>query len=72
MIRDNGDTVAWVNDTNTLKSNNIDKRIKVNTKNINKNSLKVPLNVDQKYLKLKPGQQWDESVRKVNDKYQLN
>jgi hypothetical protein len=70
MIREKGKPVVWVNNGNTLKSNQIDQQIRVKNKNIKKEQLKVSVKVSEKHLNLKPGQQWSESDNKVSDKYQ--
>ena len=67
--RENAPDVVWVNDKSTLKSKNIDDRIRVQTNRISQKNL-VPMQVDGKYIKLKPGQVWNEADRTIKDKYQ--
>lgn len=70
MIREKSGPVVWVNNGNTLKSNKIDHKISVNKQLIKKDQTKVLVRVNQKKLRMKPGQQWNELDNKVKDKYQ--
>ena len=69
MMRENGEPVVWVNEGSTLKSSRIDNDIKVNTQRI-KSGVKIPVNVNQRRLTMKPGQEWTESGNKIKDSYQ--
>ena len=69
MIRENGDPVVWVNQGSTLNSQKIDNDIRVNTRRI-KSTESVPVKVNNRYLKMKPGQEWVESSNKIKDSYQ--
>ena len=67
--RDGAPDVVWVNRQNTLKSSTIDERISVKTDRIS-GSHQVPMRVDSKTIRLKPGQVWNEAERTIRDKYQ--
>ncbi|MCW9012525.1 MAG: hypothetical protein OQL06_01985 [Gammaproteobacteria bacterium] len=71
VFRDKQKPVVWVNEGNTLKSQTIEDGIRVRTSGVNKNRLKVPVKVFQKNLSMKPGQQWTEADRIIQDKYQI-
>lgn len=71
VIRKNKKPVVFVNDGNTLKSPKINNEIIVGAKKTNKKIYKVPVRVNQKSIKLKPGQQWNESDKEVKDSYQI-
>jgi hypothetical protein len=70
MTRENGKAVVWINNGNTLKSNRIDQQISVKTRSIKKGQLNISLKASQQRLRMKPGQQWNESDNKIIDKYQ--
>lgn len=70
MLREKGEPVVWINKGNTLKSNQIDQQISVKTRSIKKEHLKIPVKVGHKRISMKPGQQWNESDNKIQDKYQ--
>lgn len=67
--RKNKKPVVFINDSNTLHSSNINNEIIVSETRIKAN--KVPVRINQQSLKLKPGQQWNESSRKTQDNYQI-
>lgn len=69
MMRKGAPDVVWVNRQNTLKSGKIDERISVRADRISSDN-RVPMRVDSKYIKLKPGQVWNEAEQTIMDKYQ--
>lgn len=71
MFREQGEPVVWVNKGNTIKSKKIDDNIRVRTQYVKQKSLKVPVKVFDKSLKMKPGQVWQETDKKVKDNYQI-
>jgi len=71
VFREKGKPVVWVNEGNTLKSKKIDEDIRVRTKYVKQKNLKVPLKVDDKSLRMRPGQVWLETEGKIKDKYQM-
>lgn len=70
VYREKGNPVVFVNEGNTLKSNKIDDDIRVRSKYVKRKNNKVPLKVNEKSLKMKPGQTWIETEDKVKDNYQ--
>lgn len=62
--------VVWVNDSNTLKSNSINSNIKVFGIETRKSDSKVRLKVNDKLVKLKPGQVWSDRDNKAIDEFQ--
>jgi len=71
MIHGNKQPIVFINDTSTLKSQSIDDSIRVNSNRIKHQTYKVPVSVNNKSIKLRPGQQWSESNNLVQDKYQI-
>ncbi len=71
VFREKGKPVVWVNKGNTLESNKIDNDIHVRTKYVKIKNLKVPVKVNNRSLRIKPGQVWVETDTKVKDKYQI-
>jgi len=71
VIRDNKNPVVFVNDSNTLKSTSVNSQIKVKTTKVKSETVTVPVKVSGHSIKLKPGQQWNESDRKTRDNYQI-
>ncbi|TNF39268.1 MAG: hypothetical protein EP315_00045 [Gammaproteobacteria bacterium] len=71
VIREAGQPVVWVNEGNTLKSEKIEDGVRVRSDYIRKEPVVIPVRVDSKTLKMKPGQQWDERSDKIQDKYQI-
>ncbi len=68
MIRSDGRNVVWVNGSSTLDNSSIE-GIKVNTEAADKDSQKVPVNIDGKRVYVKPGQIWSEGTGRVTDNY---
>ncbi len=71
VIREPAKTIVFVNDSNTLQSPDINNEITVNDNRVKKNTYKVPVRVNQKTVNLKPGQQWNESDKQIQDNYQI-
>jgi len=71
MFREKGNPVVWVNEGSTLKSKRINDDIRVRTKYVKQKNLKVPVKVNNKSLRMKPGQVWLETDGKVKDIYQI-
>ena len=71
VIRKGKKPVIFANDNNTLTSQKVTDDIRINPKRLKKKSYKISVSVNQQYIKLKPGQQWDESKRQVQDTYQI-
>lgn len=61
--------VVWVNDSNTLKTQSIDSNIRVYGMEHRKSEAKVRLKVNDKMVKLKPGQVWSDFDNKAMEKY---
>lgn len=61
--------VVWVNDSNTLKTQSIDSNIRVYGMEHRKSEAKVRLKVNDKMVKLKPGQVWSDFDNKATEKY---
>lgn len=70
VLRENKKPVVFVNDGNTLSSRQVTKDIRVNNKHIKAPSYSVPVRVNQQPVTLKPGQQWNEDDRRVEDNFQ--
>jgi len=71
VLREKHKPVIFVNDSNTLKSSSVNQQIKVKAENIKSNSVIIPIKVNTQPIKLKPGQQWNETDRKTLDNYQI-
>lgn len=71
VLRDKHKPVIFVNDSNTLKSQTVDEQITIKTNRMKVDSVIVPVKVNSESIKLKPGQQWNESDRKTRDNYQI-
>ena len=71
VLREKHKPVIFVNDSNTLKSSSVNQKINVKAENIKSNSVIVPIKVNTQSIKLKPGQQWNETDRKTRDIYQI-
>lgn len=62
--------VVWVNDSNTLKTQSIDSNIRVYGMDRSKSEAKIRLKVNDKMVKLKPGQVWSDFKNEATEKYQ--
>lgn len=71
VLRDGKTPVVFVNDENTLKTRHLSNDITVRDHKIKKQAYKIPVSVNQQGVTLRPGQQWDESSRKVEDSYRI-
>jgi len=71
VIRKGKTPVVFVNDENTLKTHHLSNDVTVRDHKIKKQGYKIPVRVNQQGVTLKPGQQWDESSRKVEDTYRI-
>ena len=71
VIRDGKTPVVFVNDENTLKTHHLSNDLTVRDHKIKKQGYKIPVRVHQQGVTLRPGQQWDESSRKVEDSYRI-
>ncbi|VAW56450.1 hypothetical protein MNBD_GAMMA07-511 [hydrothermal vent metagenome] len=64
--------VVFINDGNTLSSRVINDELIVKTKQIKRKKYIIPVRVVNKTIKLKPGQQWNETDRKTQDNYEVS
>jgi len=71
VIRDGKTPVVFVNNENTLKTHHLSNDVTVREHKIKKQGYKIPVRVNQQGVTLKPGQQWDESSKKVEDTYRI-
>ena len=71
VIRNGKTPVVFVNDENTLKTHHLSNDVTVREHKIKKQGYKIPVRVNQQGVTLKPGQQWDESSKKVEDTYRI-
>lgn len=70
MKRKNAPDVVWVNQGNTLNSRTIDDRVRVSNPVVTRSG-KVPLRVNDRTVRLKPGQVWNEFEDTISDKYAM-
>ena len=68
VIRSNGSSTAWVNGKQT-SGNNTEAGVKVLTRSVSDKDKKIPVLVDGKSIKIKPGQFWSEETGTVVDNY---
>ena len=66
VTRSDGESVAWINNQNTLTGSKVGK-VKVQQSSIGKNK-KVGVTVDGKHVHLKPGESWSVETGKIVDK----
>lgn len=71
LIQGKRKAVAFINDQNTSHSIQLENNIRVNINKLKTSDYSVPVQINDKPVKLKPGQQWDESSRQVKDKFQI-
>jgi len=69
VIRKNKTPVVFVNNENTLKTHHLSNDVTVRDHVIKKQNYKIPIRVNQQGVTLKPGQQWDQINRKVEDTF---
>ena len=65
VIRENGDNVVWVNGENDRNSGNI----YVRSSQVNRKDYRVPVRLDGKTVRLKPGQVWNDENGKISDDF---
>jgi len=71
VIRKAHNPVVFVNDSNTLKSQKVNGEITVKFRNVLIENYKVPIRINDNYVRLKPGQQWSESNKSVKEIYKV-
>ncbi|VAW57853.1 hypothetical protein MNBD_GAMMA11-2776 [hydrothermal vent metagenome] len=71
VLRKKKKPVIFINDENTLKSPVINNEIIIDSAATRRKNYKIPVRVNQKTISLKPGQQWDESKKEVEDTYKI-
>lgn len=71
VIREGKTPIVFVNDENTLKTHHLSNDVTIRDHKIRKQAYKIPIRVNQQGATLKPGQQWDESSKKVEDSYRI-
>jgi len=70
VLRHNKTPVIFINNENTLNSSAISNEILINSAATRRNDYKVPVRIRREIISLKPGQQWDEAKKEVQDTYQ--
>lgn len=68
VIRSDGKSTVWVNGKNTLKSNRVD-GVHVRLNSLNNKTDTVTVVINNRPVRMKPGQVWSESSGKVTDGY---
>ena len=68
VIRSNGSNTAWVNGKQS-SGNRTTGGVKVLTRSLSNKDYKIPVLVDGKSVKIKPGQSWSEETGTVVDNY---
>jgi hypothetical protein len=68
VVRSDGENVVWINGESTIKSDTV-KGVRVNTEEADSKTLAVPLSIDGRRIKIKPGQSWSGSTTTVKDNY---
>ena len=68
IIRSKGKNTVWINGNKT-SGNRIVGGIKVFAASMSKNNLKVPVLVDGRTVRIKPGQSWSEETDSIIDSY---
>ena len=72
VIREQGKPVFFVNDENTLHTHHLSNDVEVREQLFKNDNYSVPLRVKGDKLRLRPGEQWRSSDRRVEDGYQIN
>lgn len=72
VIREQGKSVFFVNDENTLHTHHLSNDVEVREHLFKSDNYEVPLRVKGDKLKLRPGEQWRSSDRQIQDSYQIN
>jgi hypothetical protein len=68
VIREHGDNVVWINGESSLNGNKAD-GAKAFTPRIDRKNYRVPVKIDDKTVRMKPGQVWRGENGKVSDDY---
>lgn len=68
LIRENGDNVVWVNGESSLNGNSVG-GADVRARQIDRRNYRVPIRIDNKTMRLKPGQVWVGESGKITDDY---
>jgi len=71
VIRKGHETIVFVNDSNTIKSQKVNDEFVVKSRAVLKENYKVPVRINNNHIRLKPGQQWSESNKSVKDIYKV-
>jgi len=71
VIRKGHETIVFVNDSNTLKSQKVNDELVVKSRAVLKENYKVPVRINNNHIRLKPGQQWSESNKSVKENYKV-
>lgn len=72
VFRGNKTPVIFINNKNTLQSPILNNQIIIDSAATKRKNYKVPVRVNKVHISLKPGQQWDESKKEVQDSYLIN
>ncbi len=68
VTRSGGKSTVWVNGQSTLESNTVG-GVRVSPGRIDSNTNKVSVSVNNKSVRLKPGQVWSEDTGQISDSY---
>lgn len=68
MMRSGGPSTVWVNGKSTLEGNRVG-GVDVKLNSLNKKSDQVTVNINNKAVRLKPGQVWSEDSGQISDSY---
>lgn len=68
IVRSKGKNTVWINGNRT-SGNRIVGGVKVFAASVSKNNLKVPVLVDGRTVRIKPGQSWSEETDSIVDSY---
>ena len=68
MMRSDGENVIWVNGRSSLGVNPVS-GVNVFPESVDSSTYTVPLRVDGKPVRIKPGQSWSDSAGAVRDNY---
>ncbi len=69
VIRKHHFPIVFINDRNTIKSQKISDGITVKIKSNINSDYSVPLLINNKTIKIKPGQHWDEHTQRITKNY---
>ena len=68
VMRSDGENVVWVNGESSLEGNPA-KGVNVYPKSADRNTYNVPVSVEGRYVRMKPGQSWTEGSDQIKDSY---